>query len=337
VLAAVFEGPGRLAIKEVPEPRVARQDDVLLRVQSVGICGSDLHILSVPPGHPATAGTILGHEYVAEVEQAGPAAADFRPGDRVVIDPNLTCGQCPYCRMGRPNSCLNMTTLGVFIHGGMARYNIAPARALHKISKAVPVEHAVLAEPLSCVLNGVRQLSPQVGESALILGAGPIGLLFAALLRAAGVRPLLVAEVVPYRAEVARDVGADEVLNPRAQDLLAEVLRRTEIGVDMAVDAVGTQVIPALRAVRRGGRVLLFGVNSEADATLHQYEITRNEKRILGSFIAHYTFPQAIRVLEAGLIDATRFITHRIGLRDIHAGLETLQRGEGIKVVVAPD
>ena len=114
------------------------------------------------------------------------------------------------------------------------------------------------------------------------------------------------------------------------------MLHRTEFGVDMAVDAVGTQVIPALRTVRRGGRVLLFGVDSEAEATLHQCEITRNEKRILGSFIAHYTFPAAIRVLEAGLIDAGRFITHRIGLRDIHAGLETLQRGEGIKVVVSP-
>ena len=110
MLVAVFEGQGRLTVKEVPEPRVARDDDVLLRVQAVGICGSDLHILSVPPGHPATAGTILGHEYVAEVEQAGPAAAAFRPGDRVVIDQHLTCGQCPYCRMGRPNSCLNMTT-----------------------------------------------------------------------------------------------------------------------------------------------------------------------------------------------------------------------------------
>lgn len=337
MLAAVFEGHGRLELKDVPEPRVTRDDDVLLRVRAVGICGSDLHILSVPPGHPATAGTILGHEYAAEVVEAGGAVTEFLPGDRVVVDPNLTCGLCPYCRMGRPNCCRNMTTLGVFIHGGMARLNVAPARALHKISREVPVEDAVLAEPLSCVVNGVRQLSPQVGESCLILGAGPIGLLFVALLKASGVRPIIVAEVVPYRARVARAVGADEVLDLRGRDLAAEVVRRSDVGVDMAVDAVGTQLVPALGSVRSGGRVLLFGVNTEAESTLHQYEITRNEKRIMGSFIAHYTFPAAIRVLEAGLIDAGRFITHRLGLREIHTGVEALRRGEGIKVVVTPE
>lgn len=337
MLAAVFAGEGRLVVTDVPEPRLAHDDDVLLRVRAAGICGSDLHILSMPPSHPATVGTILGHEYAAEVVDAGPAATGFRSGDRVVIDPNLTCGQCPYCRMGHPNSCLNMTTLGVFMHGGMARYNVAPSRALHKISGEVPVEEAVLAEPLSCVVNGVQQLSPQVGESCLILGAGPIGLLFVALLKAAGVRPIIVAEIVPYRAQAARDVGADEILDPRGRDLAGDVVRRSEIGVDMAVDAVGTQVIPALRSVRRGGRVLLFGVNTEAESTLHQYEITRNEKRILGSFIARYTFPAAIRVLESGLIDAGRFITHRLGLREVHAGVEMLRRGEGIKVVVTPE
>jgi threonine dehydrogenase-like Zn-dependent dehydrogenase len=334
VLAAVFEGEGRLAIREMPEPRVTHEDDVLLRVHAVGICGSDLHILQVPPGHPATPGTILGHEYTAEVEEVGPAVTSLQPGDRVVIDPNLTCGLCAYCRMGSPNVCTNMTTLGVFIHGGMARFNVAPARALHKISPGVPPEEATLAEPLSCVINGVRKLNPQVGESALVLGAGPIGLLFIALLKTAGVRPVLVAEVAPYRAEFARSLGADGVIDPRAVDLAADVQRRTGIGVDMVVDAVGSLAVPALLAARRAGRVLLFGINSEAEAVMRQYEVTRYEKRILGSFVAFHTFPAAIRILEHRLIPAARFVTHRVGLREVHDGLDLLRRGAAVKVVI---
>ncbi len=336
MLAAVFEGEGRLAVKEMPQPRITREDDVLLRVGAVGICGSDLHVLEVPPGHPATPGTILGHEYVADVVESGPAAPDLQPGDRVVVDPNVTCGHCAYCRLGHPNVCLNMTTLGIFTHGGMAPSNVAPARALHKISPTVPLEEAVLAEPLSCVVNGMQKLAPQVGEAGLILGAGPIGLLFIAMLKAAGVRPIFVAEIAPYRAEFARELGADEVIDPRAVDLVSAVQDRTGIGVDIAVDAVGSLAIPALQAVRRAGRVLLFGINSEAEATLRQYEITRYEKRILASFIAFHSFPAAIRILEQGLIPARRFITHRLDLREVGTGLDLLRRGEAVKVVITP-
>ena len=124
--AMVFEGGGCLTLKEMPVPRLEADDQVLLKVEAASICGTDLQILRVPPGHPATPGTILSHEYTGEVLDAGNGVRLLKKGDRVVVDPNLTCGQCPYCRAGATNLCLNMTTLGIFRDGGFAEFNVAP-------------------------------------------------------------------------------------------------------------------------------------------------------------------------------------------------------------------
>src|SRR2546425_6772001 len=127
MLAAVFRGPGEIKLEQMPVPRVEHDDDVLMKVQGASICGTDLHILADPPGHPATLGAILGHEYVGQVTEVGAGVAHVRPGDQVVIDANLYCGSCAYCQMGRRNLCLNMSTLGVFKHGGFASYYVGPA------------------------------------------------------------------------------------------------------------------------------------------------------------------------------------------------------------------
>src|SRR5262249_46717467 len=147
-----------------------------------------LHILSDPPGHPATPGCILGHEYVAQVIECGRGVTSLKKDDRVVVDPNLPCGGCEFCREGRTNLCPNMTTLGIFQNGGLARYNVAPAGALHTISHAVPTERAVLAEPMSCVLAAYEKAPVRAGDSVVVLGAGPIGLAFILLYRKMGVQ-----------------------------------------------------------------------------------------------------------------------------------------------------
>src|SRR5688572_1893265 len=127
MLAAVFEGPGHLAICERPIPALAHNDDVLVRVIACGICGTDLHILSVPPSIAVAPGFILGHEYTATVVEVGPAVQHTQPGDRVVIEPWLPCGRCDYCRLGAPNSCTQVTVLGIGRDGGMAEYSVVPA------------------------------------------------------------------------------------------------------------------------------------------------------------------------------------------------------------------
>lgn len=334
--AVVFEGDGKWALREMKTPRIEAADDVLLKVDRASICGTDIHILSVPPGHPATPGSILGHEYVATVIETGSAVPHLATGDRVVIDPNITCGLCRYCRLGLSNNCENMTTLGIFRHGGLAEYNLAPAKALHKISRDVPPEQATLAEPLTCVMHAFEQARLIPGESVAILGGGPIGLLFLMLFKAAGAGKVFIVEPVPFRRQTAERLGADGAIDPKAVNASEEIKSATSIGADVIVDAAGTLLPEALEMVRRGGRVILFGMNLHGERPVNQYWVTRNQISILGSFIQRTEFPKAVRLLEAGILPLDKLATHRIRLNEIGRGLEAMRAGEAIKVVVQP-
>ncbi len=334
---AVFHGPGDLRVEDRPAPALRRDDDVLLRVEAASICGTDLHILADPPGHPATPGAILGHEYVGEVVDAGDAVSDLKRGDRVVVDPNITCGRCPYCRRGSPNLCLNMTTLGIFRDGGFAEQNVAPMRALYPISKQAPLDQAIFAEPLSCVLNAFGQAGLRMGDSVVILGAGPIGLLFLLLFRAGGAGRVGVVEIAPNRSRLAETCGAEAVWNPRQADPAPQVREWSGgLGADIVVDTVGSLFAQALGLVRRGGRIVLFGMNQQAHPAVSQYEITRHEISVVGTFIARQTFPQTVRTLESGRLPLEPLITHRIGLDGIRGVLPALKSGDAVEVVIRP-
>jgi 2-desacetyl-2-hydroxyethyl bacteriochlorophyllide A dehydrogenase len=332
----VFRGDGHWGLERLPVPGIQALDDVLLKVDRASVCGTDIHILATPPGHPATPGSILGHEYVATVKEVGQGVRDLQPGDRVVIDPNITCGSCEYCRLGMTNACSNMTTLGIFRHGGLAQFSLAPARALHRIDQAVPLDRATLAEPLSCVLHAFEKSALVPGESVAILGAGPIGLLFAMLFRAAGAGKILVVEPVEFRRRMAEQFGVDYALDPAAGDIVAEVKAATRVGTDVVVDAAGTLLPEAVNLVRRGGRVLLFGMNQHANRTLNQYVVTRHEISILGSFIQRTAFPKVVKILEAGLLPVEKLVTHRLPLGEVYTGLEAMKQGQAIKVAVSP-
>jgi threonine dehydrogenase-like Zn-dependent dehydrogenase len=295
-----------------------------------------VHILSVPPGHPATPGTILGHEYVATVVETGPDVRHVHPGDRVVIDPNITCGVCAYCRLGLSNMCENMTTLGIFRHGGLAEWSVAPAKAVHRISSEVPLDRATLAEPFSCVLHSFEKSAFIPGESVVILGGGPIGLMFLMLYKAAGAYPIVLVEPAGFRRRMAEEMGADVALDPTVHDVVREVAARTGLGADIVVDAVGTLLPEAIPLVRRGGRVILFGMNLRAEREVNQYWLTRYEISLLGSYIQRTAFPKVVRMLEAGLLPLEQLVTHRVDLSAIGEGFRLLRAGEALKVAVSP-
>ncbi len=336
MIAAVFKGKGRLAIEDVPKPELKEPTDVILRVEAASICGTDVHILDVPPGHPATEGAILGHEFVGEVISVGKGVSHLKPGDKVVVDPNITCGTCLYCRRNKTNLCSNMTTLGIFIDGGFAQYCRAPASALHPYSPDLPADRAVLAEPLSCVVNAAKKVDMVPGQSVLILGAGPIGQLFIEVLRANGAGTIIVSEPNALRADTARKAAGVIVINPHKEDLAAALTNATGGAADLVVDAVGSLFGVAVNHVNPGGTVLLFGMNETARSEVVQYWITRKEVRVLGTFIAGGSFPETVRLLESGLIDLDRLVTHRIGVQDIPDGIELMRRGDAVKIVVTP-
>ena len=322
--AAIFAELGHLAIDERPLPRVELPTDVVLDVEACGICGTDLQILADPPGHPATVGVVLGHEFVGVVAEAGPEAG-LRVGQRVVVEPNVSCGVCGPCRRGDRNQCERYTTLGVFVDGGLAPKVRVPASQCHPISAALPAEIAALAEPLSTVVHGVRQAAVFPGETTVVLGAGPIGLMFVSLLELAGANVFAV-EPTRERGLLAQRLGA-QILQP------GEPL---DGGADVVVDAVGSQLGAALELVRTGGRVLLFGVNERSQTDVQQVQITRRELTIVGSFVGQDVFPDAIRLLEQGRLDLSPLVTHRIGLDELPAAVEELRAGRAVKVEVVP-
>ena len=313
--AAVLADAGRLEIAERPVPALEGAGDVLLDVEACGICGTDLQILG--GGHPATPGVILGHEFAGTVAEVGEGVEGVEPGQRVVVAPNVSCGECAMCRRGSRNQCERFTTHGVYVDGGLAPHVRVPASACHPISPALPAHLAALVEPLSTVVHGVRQARPFAGETALVLGAGPIGLMFVALFRLAGLR-VGVVEPSEDRRELARRLGAEAVDGP----------------ADVVVDAVGSQLGPALDRVAKGGRILLFGVDARSRTEIAQERITRDELTIIGSFVGQDVFPDAIRLVEGGRLDLEPLVSHRIALEELPAAVEELRAGHAVKVEV---
>jgi len=331
--AAVFTGAGRVQLQERRVPALEGPSDVLLRVEACGICGTDLHILEEPPGHPAAVGVVLGHEFVGVVVEAGFDAAGVALGDRVVVSPNLSCGSCTPCKRALFSACENFSTVGIFRDGGLADVVCVPARACHVISADLPRRIAALTEPLSCVLNGIQQAAPLPGQVAVVHGAGAIGLLFLAVLSASGMRCIVV-EPSAVRREVAARMGAWHDLDPGVDDVVAEVLALTGDGADLAVDAVGSQLPLALDVVRPRGRVLLFGMNLRARGEIGQNLITRKELVVFGTYVGDFTFPAAIRLLESGVLDLDLVVSHFLPLDRLTDGLRALDDGSAVKVVI---
>ena len=332
--AAVFAGPGRLEIVERPIPKIEHPESVLIDVKTSGICGTDLHILSDPPRQRANVGVVLGHEFFGVVREVGDAVTGVTVGDRVVVAPNVQCGQCDWCKRGLRNHCTNWTTHGIYVDGGLAPHVVVPAGNCFAIAPHVPDHIAVLAESLSTVVNGARLASVFPGEVAVVLGAGPAGLMYVALLRLAGASVLAV-EPSENRAGMALQLGADRVIDPTNEDAAAAILASTGgVGADVVVDAVGSEFGLALKAVRRAGRIVLFGMNDRARTEVAQETIVRNELKVLGAFVGQDVFPSAIRLLEQGRINLEPLITHRIDLAELPVALDDLRVGKAVKVEV---
>ena len=321
--AAVLADVGTLAIEERPEPSLA-DDEVLLDVEACGVCGTDLHILSTPPSHPANVGVVLGHEFVGRVRERGSAVESADVADRVAVAPNLWCGECAWCRRGLRNQCERGTTYGIFVDGGLAPLVAVKARVCFPISTDLPAHVAALAEPLSTVVHGARQASAFPGERAVVIGGGPIGAMFCALLTLAGAA-VTVVEPVRERAELAAALGAVDVVAPDGVGGLE---------AEIVVDAVGSQLDAALGIVARGGRVLLFGMNEHARAEVAQSRITRDELTVVGSYVGQDVLPDAIRLLEQGRIDFARLVTHRIAVDELPDAIDELRAGRALKVEV---
>lgn len=335
--AAVFEGNGVLRYRDMPVPDIVQPDDVLVRVEAASICGSDLHILSVPPGQRGEPGTIMGHEFVGRVQRAGRAVTLVRPGDRVVVEPNIACGLCPACRAGRGNLCERAENIGQWRHGGFAAYCVVPERQLHKIPENIPAKAAALAEPLACVMHGMMRLNPMPFETVVLFGAGAIGLLFLKALRAFGVQQIAVCETMPARQADAGRFGAAQVLDPSTDNLAGRIHAALGGPADVVIDAVGAGAVleSALSIVRPGGRVLLFGQNLTQRATIPPGLINAKEIEVFAALAVHHSFPAAIAMLPR--LGLEELVSCELPLSQISEGIRQMREKKAIKVVVYPE
>jgi threonine dehydrogenase-like Zn-dependent dehydrogenase len=336
VRAAVFEGNGRVAIAERPDAAVTRPDDVVIRIAANGLCGSDLRALATPPEMVYDEGVIVGHEFSGVVDKVGDEVT-LEPGTHVVVHPNIWCQTCWYCRSGHTNLCDRFVHIGSMRDGGAAELCVVPERMVYRIPDEMALDLAALAEPLACVLNGTKQASVHPGESVVILGGGPIGLLYLMLFKAAGASPLIVSEPAPERARWARELGADEVIDPRSTNLESAVHDLVGgRGADVAVDSVGALLPDAVASVRKAGRVLVFGLNERVESVIRPADLVYREIAVSGVYIARGTFPLAVSLLTENKLGFDRLVTHQLRLEEFDEAIELLRTGEAVKALVVP-
>ena len=336
MLAAVFEGPGHLVLKQVGLPVVRRADQVRLRVEAVGICGTDVHITSDPPGYPATPGVILGHEFVGRIEEVGSDVTHVVVGDRVVVNPNLSCGVCRACASLRPNLCSKLRAVGIDEDGAFAEQWVGASRLCFRVSDAVTPVAGAFGEMLADVVNGMNRAGIRPGQSAAVIGLGPIGHLFAQVISHSGAGSVFLIDRAPYRLDAARRLGWRNVVDAGSSVEMEALRRATHGGPDLVVDAVGSVLGTAVDIVGRGGTVLVFGVNTRARTEIAQSWITTKELKVLGTWLAPGSFPDAVRLLESGALDLESLVSHRLPLTAVHDGLELLRSQQALKVLIEP-
>lgn len=332
-----FVGEGRHRLAEQPEPADPPDDGVILEVGAVGICGSDLRILSSPMQHPAAPGVVLGHEISGVVRAVGRDVGSVSEGDHVAIDPAKNCGLCRVCRAGIPESCPDKILHGIFQDGGLRRYAPLPEWSLVPVSREVRMSRAALVEPLSCVLVCVDRARPRPGEGAAVIGGGPMGLLYTAVLSLMGADPLLVYEPHEARRKLALECGASAVLD--GSDLGSEAWTAATGSEDppgYVVDAVGTLLEPAGELVDAGGRIVLIGYNIAARPSFNPSVLVEKAVSVRASNGGFYQAANAARLLERDDFRVDPVVSGEVGLEEFDRALDEMRGGLAGKIAVIP-
>lgn len=332
--AVIVEKPGEVRVDDVPAPE-AGPGEVVVKVGACGICGTDIHVIDGE--FPPTVYPIIpGHEFGGEIVQVGENVAGIAVGDRVGVDPTLSCGECYYCQRGQGNLCERWNGIGVASHpGGFAECVAVPAKSVYPLPDSMSYAEAALIEPISCVVRGFHRLQPRVGESYLVYGAGPMGLLNAQLARYNGASVVAVLDINESRLDRARKTfGFNEVAT--SLDDFSELAPR---GFDNVIEATGVTKVAehAINAVIRGGKLLLFGVCPPGETAAYDaFKIYNEEISILGSMAVLNSYGPAVSVLNAGAVNSQKMVTHTFPIEQFEEAVATVRQGSGLKVQIAP-
>jgi len=314
VKALVLTEANLLEFQDVATPQIA-PDEVLVRVCACGICGSDVHGMDGSTGRRRPP-IIMGHEAAGLIAEVGSEVDGWNVDDRVTFDSTLWCGRCWFCRRGQINLCDDRRVLGVSCQeyrrdGAFAEYVAVPQRILYRLPETVTFEQAAMVEPLSVAVHAVNLSNITAGDTAVVVGAGMIGLLAVQVLRAVGCGQVIAVDLEPHKLELARSLGADAGLHADKDDVIREILRRTDgRGADVAMEVVGTT--PALKTavngLRKGGQLTLVG-NLSPEVQLPLQSIVTREIRVAGSCASCGEYPQCLEMIANGTVDVDPLIS----------------------------
>lgn len=345
IKAVVFHAAGDVRVEEIPRP-VCRKGELGVRVDACAVCGSDWKAFL--SGNPRIKPPmVMGHEFTGVVETESGNGDGFRRGDRIVMATSISCGSCFYCRKGWRNLCAKLAPMGFSYPGGMAEYVVIPAPALEnghvvKVPPGLEPAHAALAEPVSCAVNACENCGIQPGDTVVVIGAGPMGILNACVAREFGAKQVILAEVNEARLKQGALFGVDLLVNPATQDLNLIVKEATGgVGADVVIVAApaAKPQEDALALARKRGTVCLFASLSEGKhlLSLNSRLIHYGELRVIGSSDSTATHVRkALELMGKGTFALDRLVSHRLGLDGIHRAFELMKSGEALRVVLAP-
>jgi L-iditol 2-dehydrogenase len=331
----------RLEVIDVPRPEPG-PNDLLVQVRACGICGSDVHGFDGSTGRRIPP-VVMGHEASGVVAAKGASVREFADGDRVAFDSMISCGVCTFCGRGEPNLCDNRQVLGVSCgefrrDGAFAEYVVVPGRIAFRLPDELSFDHAAMLEPVSVAVHAVSLTPVRLGDSAVVVGAGMIGLLCIQALRLAGCGRIFATDIDDGRLHLARDAGADYAFNPKSCDVRAEVLARTG-GAAVAIEAVGATdpIATAIACVRKGGAVTLVG-NITPQVQLPLQSIVTRQLRLTGSCASANEYPACIELMARRAIKVDSLISGRGSLEEGMRWFERLYAREPglMKVILQP-
>ncbi|MCD6563700.1 MAG: zinc-dependent alcohol dehydrogenase family protein [Thermoproteales archaeon] len=319
--------------------RDLKEDEVLVKVKACGICGTDIHIFKGE--FPAKFPVIPGHEFSGVVEEVGENVTRFKKGDRVAVNPNIPCGKCYYCKRGLTHFCVNWNAIGIHLPGAYAEYAIVPEANLYSFPEYLEFEEAAFAEPVACVLHGQDLINISLGDTVVVYGLGPIGLLHLQLSMIRGASKVIGVDIVEKKLKIAEELGAEYVFNALEKDVPEEIKKVLGRGADVAIEASGSikAFEDAIKSVDYGGKVLVFGVAPEnATAAVKPFNIYRREIEIIGSFTNPFTTGRAVKILASRKINVKKIISHRISLDEVQEYYKKIMDRDKtiLKVIVKP-
>jgi L-iditol 2-dehydrogenase len=337
--AVRLEAIGNIFVREVEKP-LPGPEDLLVRVEACGICGTDRHLLlgefpSTPPVTP-------GHEFCGIIEAMGGGVSGFATGQRITGNPNIHCGRCDQCQANRVNLCRNLQAIGIHRDGGFAEYVIVPQKQAYPLPPSLNPLHGAFCEPLACCLHGIDIAQIKTGSSVIVLGGGVIGLLTVQLARLAGAASVVLATRQESKRRLAEELGATVGIDPNAGDLVDCITGPEGIlpgGADVVFECAGvTETVgQSVRLARSGGTAVILGVMAHgAKVSFEPFDILFRELRILGSFINPDTHGRAAAMIASGIIKVAPLISRTISLDEAPEAIRNPARAGEVRVLVVP-